>query len=138
MRSDGGRATRGTTLRSLARLGVLAVTAVLVVSTTGLASSLASSSKTLGNGSAPVTSCDTDGVKVVLNLNATPAVSGATVSGVAATCVGATLSLDVNNGLTNSAGTAVVPSGGGTMTITLTTPLAPKDSMQSDLTLAGP
>jgi hypothetical protein len=136
--ADGGQVTGGPRpARSRARLGAaLVVAAAVVVPVYGLASSLNMTNRTLGDGSATVTSCDTDGVKVTPNITGTNVVS-ATIAGIASSCTNATLSVTVNNGLTNASGTGTVPTS-GTMTVTLATAVAATDGMQSDLSISGP
>ena len=135
--ADGGRVTGGPRpARSAVRLGVVAVAVATFGSVYGLASSLSMTTRTLGQGSAGVTRCEPDGVKVTTNITGTTVVS-ATISAIASACANATLSVTGNNGLTSSTGSGLVPAG-GTMTVTLATPVAARDAMESDLSITGP
>src|SRR5690349_20834076 len=109
-------------------LGALAATvAVAVVSlTVGNAASLSTGSKSLGAQGVAVPRCDTDAYTIVQNLTSTNVVS-VTVSGIASACATATMSATVNNGVTSSSGSATVPAGGGSLTITLALPVAATD-----------
>jgi len=74
---------------------------------------------------------------VLQNLTAGNVVS-VTVSSLPAACGGATLQVTVNNGLTNSSGSAAIAAGGGATTVTLTVPVAVTASEQTDLVVVGP
>jgi hypothetical protein len=124
--------------RRVGTILVLAATAaVAAFATVGHASSVGVTTKTLGAGSSAVARCDTDGVSVVQNLTGAN-VTGVTVSGIAAACATGTLSVAVNNGTTSSTGTAVVPAGGGSMTLALAAGVAMKDSDEVDVSVSGP
>jgi hypothetical protein len=60
------------------------------------------------------------------------------VSGIPASCAGGTLQLTVNTGATSSSASAVVPAGGGTMTMTLAVAQTVDADMQTDLVVVGP
>jgi hypothetical protein len=115
-----------------------ATVAVAVVSlTVGSAASLTAGSKSLGAQGVAVPRCDTDGFTLVQNLSSSNVVS-VTVSGIAAACATGTMSVTLNNGTSNSSGTVTVPSGGGSVTVTLATPVAAKDSEEIDVSVTGP
>jgi hypothetical protein len=119
-----------------------ATVAALVVVTCALSSvafaaSLASASRTLGAGKVAVPSCDTGGFTIVQNLTGSN-VSSVAIGGIAATCATGTLSVTVNNGITNSSGTAVVPAGGGSMTVTLAAAVAFRQANEVDVAIVGP
>ena len=103
-----------------------------------LASNLDESSETLASNKATITRCDSDGVASVFNHEAaTPfRIVSVSVSGIASGCSGSTLSVTVNNGLTNSSGSATVPAGGGAVTVTLSSPVALRDATQTEVSLA--
>ena len=103
----------------------------------GHASGMTDSSRSLSTGGAAVSRCDTDGVTVGQNLSGTNVVS-VSVGGISASCAGGVLSLTVNNGTANAGGSATVPVGGGSVTITLASAVAVKDVASNDLTITGP
>lgn len=115
---------------------VAAVVTIVATIAPGLAANLGSGSQTLAGANAAVTSCDTDGVTVVRALSGTNVIS-VTVSNIAAACGNGALSLTVSNGATNVSGTAVVPAGGGSVVVTLASPIAAADAMTTDLTIVG-
>ena len=61
-----------------------------------------------------------------------------TVGALPPTCGGATLQVTVNNGATTGSGSAAVPAGGGTVTVTLGVAPAVTAGEQTDLVLVGP
>ena len=62
-------------------------------------------------------------------------VTAVTVSGIAAACGNLTLKATVNNGTTSSNGSATVPAGGGSASVTLAASVAMKDTMQIDVVI---
>jgi hypothetical protein len=141
--ADGGRVTGGLRpVRSLVRVGALVVVLSTVLPLRGLAASLSTTTRTLGDGSAAVSRCDTDGMKVLLNfgtaVGTTSSFVSATVSQISSVCAGATLAASVNNGATSSSGTGTVPAGGGTLTVMFAGAVLATDAAQSDLAVAGP
>jgi len=123
--------------RSAAAIGGAAMAAAVVFAVIGHAASIGTTSTTLGAGKAAVTACDTDGVTV------TPVLTGSNVTvvsvgGVAVACAGGSISVTVNDGVSNSSGTAPVPVGGGAMTVTLASAVAMKDSDEIDVVITGP
>ena len=115
---------------------VAAVVTIVATVAPGMAANLSSNSQTLAGANAAVTSCDTDGVTIVRTLSGTNVVS-VTVSSIAAACGNGSLSLTVNNGSTNVSGTAVVPVGGGSVVVTLASPIAAANAMTTELTIVG-
>jgi hypothetical protein len=72
--------------------------------------------------------CDADGVTVTQNVSGT-SVATVDVAGIAADCAGGTVKVTVRNGTDPaSEGTATIPAGGGTVTVTLATAVPLKDS----------
>jgi hypothetical protein len=118
-------------------IGAAALVAAALFATVGHASSLSTGAQSLGAGSSAVAMCDANGVTVLQVLTANN-VSSVTISGIAAACGGGTLSVTVNNGTTNSTGTAAVPGGGGSMTVALASAVAMKDSDEIDVSITGP
>jgi hypothetical protein len=117
------------------------VLAVILVTATGAvigaAASLSLASGSLGAATTATPRCTTAGLSVLQNLTANT-VSSVTVGVLPAACGGAILQVTVNNGITNSSGTAVVPGGGGSVTVTIAVPPAVTVSEQTDLVLVGP
>ena len=103
----------------------------------GFAASVSVSSESLGASSISLPRCTAAGLSVLQNLTAGNVVS-VTVSSLPAACGGATLQVTVNNGLTNSSGSAAIAAGGGVTTVTLTVPVAVTASEQTDLVVVGP
>jgi len=114
-------------------LGLLTLASAVV----GLAASFAVSTGSLGASTISVPRCTAAGLSVLQNLNVANVVS-VTVSGLPAACGGGTLQVTVNNGLTNSSGSAAIPAGGGATTVTLALPVAVTASEQTDLVVVGP
>lgn len=97
----------------------------------GLAASMTDASQTEGAGNTAVARCDTDGVTTVYGLNSTN-VTSVVVSNVASGCAGLTMKATINNQATTSSGTAVVPAGGGTVTVGVTS-IALTQAMQTEI-----
>lgn len=119
------------------RLALAAAVGVVGVSGYGLAAGLASGSRALGADQATVARCDTDGVSIVQNLSGTNVIS-VTVGLIAPACGTAAISVNMNNGTANSSGSGTVPSGGGSVTITLSSAVAADDAGQIDVVISGP
>ncbi len=103
----------------------------------GAAASLAFTSDTLGAATATTPRCTAAGLSVIQNLSGTTVIS-ATVGVLPAACGGATLQVTVNNGTVNATGSAAVPAGGGSVTVTLASAPAVATAEQTDLVLIGP
>jgi hypothetical protein len=101
------------------------------------ASSLAAAATTLGASEATVPRCTTGALGVTQNLSASTVVS-VTVSGLPSTCASATIQVTVNNGSTTGSGSAVVPAGGGSITVTLAAAPAVAAGETTDVVLTGP
>ena len=114
-------------------LGMLTLAAAVI----GSAASVAISSGSLGAATIAVPRCTAAGLGVLNNLTAAT-VSSVAVSGIPSTCGGATLQVTVNNGLTNSSGSAAIPAGGGTATVTLALAVAVTGAEQTDAVIVGP
>lgn len=117
------------------------IAAVILVTATGAvignAASLSFASGSLGAATTATPRCTTAGLTVFQNLTA-GTVTSVTVGVLPAACGGATLQVTVNNGITNSSGSAAVPGGGGSVTVTLAVPPAMTAAEQTDLVLVGP
>ena len=116
-------------------VGLALVTVACAV--VGLAASVAVSSDSLGASTISVPRCTAVGLSVLQNLTA-GTVASVTVSGLPAACGGATLQVTVNNGSTNSSGSATIAAGGGATTVTLALAVAVTASEQTDLVIVGP
>ncbi|MDQ2935027.1 MAG: hypothetical protein M3R49_08650, partial [Chloroflexota bacterium] len=103
----------------------------------GAAASLGFATQTVGAARVTPARCTAAGLSVTPTLVGTTWTSVA-VGGLPASCGGATLQLTVNTGTTNSGGSAVVPAGGGTVSVTLAVSQAVTAVMQTDLVLTGP
>jgi len=120
-----------------AGIGAAAIGAIVLFAIIGHAASMGAASTTLGAGRAAVTACDTDGITVTQVLTGIN-VTAIGVGGVASACGTGTISVTVNNGIANSTGTAIVPAGGGSITVTLASTVAMKDSDEIDVAITGP
>ena len=103
----------------------------------GSAASLAITSSTLGAARVATPRCTVAGLTVFHTLVGST-VSSVTVGGVPSTCAGATLQVTVNNGSVNSAGSIVIPVGGGSVTAILGVATTVTAAQQTDLVLIGP
>jgi hypothetical protein len=118
-----------------ALLAVALLTGAALV--TGHAASVALSTQTVGMARVGVPRCVTGASTVLSNLSGSSIVS-VTISGLPSACGGATAQAAVNNGTTSSSGTATVPAGGGSVTVTLATAVAASTTYQTDVVLTGP
>jgi hypothetical protein len=119
--------------RALSVLALALVGGVVI----GMAASIALSSSHLGSSAIATPRCTTTGLPLIQNLSG-PSVASVTVSGIPAGCGSATLYATVNNGTTNSSGSAVVPVGGGSVTVTLAVAVPATTVDQADIVLVGP
>ena len=103
----------------------------------GAAASLAFSSDSFGAARTATPRCAAAGLTVFQNLSAGTVVS-VTVGGLPAACGGATLQATVNNGVTSGSGSASVPVGGGSLTVTLGSAPLVTAAEETDLILIGP
>jgi hypothetical protein len=123
--------------RTVAAAATATVVAVAAFSVTAYAASLSLGSDSLGGGKSNVATCGSN-VSVTQVLNGSNQLSGVVVGSIPAACGGATLAVTVNNGTTNSSGTAAIPGGGGSVTVTLGSALTFKDAYETDVTITGP
>ena len=103
---------------------------------TGYAASVALSTQTVGMARVAVPRCVAGASTVLSNLSGSSVVS-VTISGLPGACGGATAQAAVNNGTTSSSGSATVPAGGGSVTVTLSTGVAVTTTYQTDVVLTG-
>ena len=98
---------------------IVAASASLLWSGFAAAAGLSSSSQTVGAGQIAIGRCDSDGITALPTLSGS-SVASVTVSGVAAGCASATVSVGVSNGASSGSGSAIVPAGGGSVTVPIT------------------
>jgi hypothetical protein len=103
----------------------------------GAAASLAVTSNALGAATVSTPRCTTAGLSVVQTLSGSN-VASVIVGGLPAGCATAQLLVTVNNGSTTGSGSATVPAGGGSVTVTLSTTPAATAAETIDLVLVGP
>lgn len=117
------------------------IVAVILLTATGavigVAASVSFTSGTLGAATVATPRCTTAGLSVLQNLSAGTVIS-VTVGGLSAACGTANLQVTVNNGVTNASGSAAVPAGGGSVTVTLGSAPLVTATEQTDLVLVGP
>lgn len=117
------------------------LTAVLLLTgasaVVGAAASLTLSSGSLGAAALSVPRCSSVGLLVSQNVSAGTVIS-VTVGAIPAACAGAQLQVGVHNGALSGTGSATVPAGGGSLTVTLGTAVAVTTIEQTDLLLVGP
>ncbi len=106
----------------------------------GHASSLSMASRSLGANGVAVPRCASGAFTILptLSTDGKNNVVSVTVGAIPAACATGTLNLTLNDGTTNSSGSGTVGAGGGSLTITLATPVAAKDVDQIDISLNGP
>jgi hypothetical protein len=111
--------------------------AVAVFSVSGYAASVSTGTNSLGGGKSSVPTCGSN-VTVAQVLNGSNQISQVIVGSIPSACGGGTAAVTVNTGPANSSGTQAVPAGGGSVTVTLGTPLTFKDAYETDVTVTGP
>jgi hypothetical protein len=123
------------------RLGLLplggALAAVAAAVAVGAAASLAATSGSLGAGSVAMPRCTTAGLGVIQDLSGSNVIS-VTVSGLPVACGIGTLQVAVNNGAASSTGSTTVPTGGGSVTVTLAAAVAVSTAETTDVIVVGP
>ena len=123
--------------RSTILIAILASTGALAVAATAFAASLSMNGGSLGMAAISTPRCTAAGLGVVHNLSGVTVIS-VTVSNLPAGCGNATLQVTVNNQVTSSSGSAAVPAGGGSVTVTLGVAVAISAVAETDLVLIGP
>lgn len=113
------------------------VAIALCGATVGAAASLSFATSGLGAARQSVPRCTNGALTVLQNLSGSNVVS-VTVSGLPSACGGATLQAAVNNGSASSSGSASVPAGGGSVTVTLASAVGAATSDQVDFVVIGP
>jgi hypothetical protein len=116
----------------------MAIAAVVLSAGVAMAASLTTTTTKVGAAAITVPRCTTAGV-TTLEVITTTNITGVTVSNIDAACAAGTLSVTVNvGGGTTGAGSATVPSGGGTLTVTISPAVAFVDNAQIDTEVTGP
>ena len=123
-------------MTSWRRLGLI-LAIVLGGTVIGAAASLNLTSGTLGANSLTTPRCTTANLSVLQNLTGNN-VASVTITGLPAACGGGTLQAAVNNGTANSAGSAAVPVGGGSVTVTLAAAVPVSEAAETDVVVVGP
>lgn len=121
---------------NVARAAVVLLPA-LAFAGAGLAASLSSATQSIAANWVATPRCTSAGILVVPNL-AGANVASVTVSSLPAACGGAAIQAAVNNGVTASSGSATVPVGGGSVTVTLAAGIAATTGEELDIVLTGP
>jgi hypothetical protein len=121
----------------LPAIAIIAAAVVLACCAAAFAASLSAAGQSLAANRVTTPRCTNTGLLVVPNLSGT-SVSTVTVSSLPSACGGATLEAAVNNGSTASTGSAVVPAGGGSVTVTLAAAVPATAGEELDVVLVGP
>jgi len=116
---------------------LLTIAALAATLQPGLAAGLNVGSRRAAAGQATISRCDSDGVLTVPNVTGSNVVT-VSVSGISAACAGGAATLRLSNGATSSTATGTVPGGGGTMAMTLATPVALTAVVTIDFEIRGP
>lgn len=103
----------------------------------GFAASLNVTSQTFGSARAAMPRCASGALTVLQNLSGAN-VASVTVSNIPAGCGTGTLYVTVNNGTSQGSGSAAVPAGGGSLTVTLGAAVPLTTAEQTDLVVVGP
>ena len=122
---------------ALHRVAALLAVAAISCAAVAFAASLAFDGRSLGMDTRATPRCTSAGLAVIQNVSGTTVIS-VTVSGLPSACGNASLQVAVNNQVTSSTGSATVPSGGGSVTVTLGVAVAITAVEQVDLVLSGP
>ena len=119
------------------RLPAALIPVSLLAVAVGAAASLSLTSHALGAATVSTPRCASAGMTVFQTLSGAN-VASVTVGSIPAACAGATLLVTVNNGSATGSGSATVPAGGGSVTVTLGTAPAATAAETTDLVLVGP
>jgi hypothetical protein len=117
-------------------IGSVALVAATWVVGSALAANLSTSSQTTGAGTSATTRCDNDGFSSIFELTSTD-VSSVDVSDIASTCGSKTANVTVTNGTTTGSGSATIPAGGGSVTVTISpvVPVTLPNVLQTEITV---
>jgi hypothetical protein len=118
--------------------GTLLLVVLLAVGVSpAFAATLSIGSGSVGMGAVSAPRCTTAGLGVIQNLSGSSVIS-VTVTALPSGCAAATLQVTLNNQTTSSGGSATVPAGGGSVTVSLGTAVAISANEEVDLVLTGP
>jgi hypothetical protein len=124
--------------RSVRAAGLLfALGLALLGDRIGNADGLTQSVKSVAAAVVSTPRCASTGPVVTPNLSGANVVS-VTVGSIPSACGGASLQVAVNNGAASGTGSATVPAGGGSVTVTLATAVGATAAEEIDLVLVGP
>ena len=124
-------------MSAVARIALVFVAIAAVLAQGAFAASLAFDGRSLGVDREPTPRCTNAGLGVIQNVSGTT-VTSITVNGLPSACGSATIQVTVNNQVTSSGGSATVPSGGGSVTVTLAVAVAITAIAEVDLIVTGP
>jgi hypothetical protein len=116
---------------------LIAAAAPLVGPATGWAAGLAVSTGSLGAASVAVPRCTTTALTVLPVLSGST-VSSVSVSGLPASCGGATVRATVDTGTARGSGSSTVPAGGGSLSVSITSGPALVAATAIELVVEGP
>jgi hypothetical protein len=122
--------------RAVVRIALLAVSLTVAAVVAGYAAAIDLQSS-LGSGSASVERCTSAALGVHGDLTGND-VASVTVSSVPASCGNATIQVAVDNGTAHASGSSTVPAGGGSVTVSLGTPVTMGTNVEIDVLLLGP
>jgi hypothetical protein len=124
-------------MKSVLRTAVLTITCLAGGLSVGFATSVGMSVGSLGAARVSTPRCTSSAIGVLPNLSGNNYVS-VTVSSVPPSCGGATVQVAVNNGTSSSTGAGTVPSGGGSVTVSLAAAVSATTVAETDILLTGP
>ncbi len=124
-------------LAAVAGLGSGAVVLGLGGVVLGAAASLSIATDSFGASTVAAPRCTTAGLAVTPLLSGTT-VASVNVAGLPSTCGGGLLQATVNNGAMTGSGSATIPAGGGSVTVTLATAPSVTADLEADLLITGP
>jgi hypothetical protein len=124
-------------MNSALRTAILTLTCVVGGLSVGFATSVGVNVRSLGAARVSTPRCTSSAVIVLPNLSGSNYVS-VTVTGLPSSCGGATVQVAVNNGTSSSTGSTSIPSGGGSVTVSLAAPVSATTVAETDVLLTGP
>jgi hypothetical protein len=123
--------------RALLRFLATALVVVAGTAVVGHAAGLGVSSHAIGAGLVTITRCGTAAAITVTETGGAT-ITGLSLTNIPSSCAGASLTATLNgNGGTTSTATGIVPAGGGTLALTLTTHVPLTQAGQVDIVMTG-